>query len=337
MEISALRYRLILLFIFLWFLKSITLPMQSLAQSNIEYPTKPIRLLTATAVGGGVDATSRAIANKLTVAWGQQVVVDNRAGASGAIAYEHMSKATPDGYTLMIITATHTINSLAMPNWPYDITRMMAPLSQLTSLFYVIYHHPSVPVSSFKELLAYARANPGKLHYGTGGRASVSHLGWEIIAHMAGVKLAHVPYKGAAPAISATVAGEMQIGFATLISLRSHIVSGRARPVAITAKHRAPTLPDIPTVAESGLPGYEVDQWYGVVTNAKVPTAIVQKLSAGIIDAIKSPDVIQRLAADGSTAVGSSPLQFSAHIKSEILKWGKVLEDTGLKLSGSKI
>ena len=206
-------------------------------------------------------------------------------------------------------------------------------MSQVTSLFYIAYHHPAVPVTTFKELLAHGRAHPCKLYFSSAGTGMLQHLGWEMVMQMAGVKFTHVPYKSGAPAITATIAGETQFGFGTLISLRPHLQSGRLRFLAVTSKQRAPTLPDVPTIAESGLPGYEIDQWYGVVTAAKVPAAIVNKLNASIVAAVKSPEVAQRLAADGSTAVGSTVAQFSATINAETAKWRKVVKDTGLVLN----
>jgi tripartite-type tricarboxylate transporter receptor subunit TctC len=176
-------------------------------------------------------------------------------------------------------------------------------------------------------------AHSGKLNYGTPGIASIQHLGWEMFSHMTGAKFTHVAYKGGAPAITATIGGEMQIGFITLLSLRPHLTVGRARAIAVTSRQRVPALPDLPTVAESGLPGFEIDQWYGVVTTSKVPRAVVNKLSAAIAEAVKSPDVAQRLAGDGSTAVGSTAEQFGAHIRAEIAKWRKVVKETGLILN----
>ena len=316
-------------------LAGLTAPLVAYAQTSPDFPTKPIRYLTQSAPGGGSDTTARALANKLTQIWGQQVIVDNRPGASGAIVYDVFQKATPDGYAIMMITATHVINSLVIPDWP-DINKLFAPVSQITSLFYVVYNHPSVPFKSIQDLVAYARANPGKLPYGTGGNASISHLGWELFAHTTGIKLKHVHYKGAALSITATVAGEMKVGFATLLSMRPHLSSGRANALAVTSAQRSPALPDVPTVAESGLPGYVIDQWYGVATHAAVPPAVVNKLNAGFVEAVKAPDVAQRLAADGSTPVGSSSAEFRKHVRSEVEKWRKVLQDTGVVLSGAK-
>lgn len=307
------------------------------AQTTPNFPTQSIRIIVATSPGGALDATARAIGHKLSQVWGQQVIVENRAGASGALAYEQFTKAPADGHTLLTVSATHVVNSLVIPDWPYEVTKVAAPLSQVASLFYVIYHHPSVPFKTLKDLISYSRAQPGKLMYGTGGLASISHLGWEWLAQLSGIKLKHVHYKGASNAVKATIAGEMHVGFSTVHSLRPHFASGRARPLAVTSKQRQAAIPDVPTVAEFGYPSYEIDQWYGIVASAKVPPAIVARLSAGIVEAVKSPEVVQRLAADGSIAVGSSQEQFSAHLNAELVKWRKVLHDTGLTLSGAKL
>ncbi|MBI1982767.1 MAG: tripartite tricarboxylate transporter substrate binding protein, partial [Acidobacteria bacterium] len=283
--------------------------------------------------GGAQDTTARAIAQKLSETWGRQVIVDNRPGATGAIAVELTAKAAPDGYTICLISAGAALNAAVNPKLPYDLSQDLAAVSQASALFYVLFHSPSVPVKSVKELIAYAKANPGKLSYGVPGTGSLLHFAVEMFSHMTGVKLVHVPYKGGAPAVAALLAGEVQLGMATLFAIRPHMPSGRVRLLAITAKQRSPSAPDVPTIAEAGVPGYEVESWYGVVTSAKVPSAIIRKLNLGIAEALKPPDVVQRLAADGSTAVSSTPEEFAALIKSEIAKWRKLVKDARLVLN----
>ena len=295
------------------------------------YPNKSIRFIVPFAPGAGTDTTGRTLAQKLGEKWGQQVVVDNRTGAAGAIGVEYTMNANPDGYTICLISATHSTDAATNPKLPYDLTKDLQAVSQVTSLFYVVYHHPSVPVKSIKELVAYARANPGKLNYGSSGTGGLQHFAGELFNHMAGTKMVHVPYRGAGAAIPAMLANEIQLGFATLFGVRPQVQAGRLRWLAITSGKRSPVV-DLPTVAESGLPGYEVDQWYGVITSAKVPRPIVAKLHGAIADALKSPDVAQRLASDGSTPVASTPEQFGAHIKSEIGKWRKLVKDANLTL-----
>ena len=214
---------------------------------------------------------------------------------------------------------------------PYDLVKDLQGISQATSLFYVMYIHPSVPAKSVSELIAYAKANPGKLNFGSSGNNTLQHFAGELFNHMAGVKIVHVPYKGTAAVIPAMLSGEVQVGFGSLIGTRSQMQSGRLRGIAITAAKRSPSI-DLPTVAESGVPGYEVDQWYGVITSSKVPQPIVRKLNAAIVEALQQPETAARLAADGSIPVASSPAQFNAHIKSEIAKWKKLVKEANLRL-----
>jgi tripartite-type tricarboxylate transporter receptor subunit TctC len=308
-------------------------PLASHGQSNAEFPTRPIRLIVPVSAGGGLDVTTRAIAQKLTQAWGQQVIVDNRAGASGVIAFQTAIKAAPDGYTLLMMSADHVINSVPSAKRPYDVTSDLRPLSQATALSYIVYTHPSTPVTNFQELVAYGRAHPGKLNYGTPGAGSLQHLGWEVLSRMTGAKFNHVSYKGGAPAIIATIAGEVQIGFITLTSARPHLQAGRARALAVTSSERMRAMPELPTVAEMGVPGYELNQYYGAVITAKAPPALVKKLSEGIAAAVKAPDVAQRFEADGWNVVGSTPEQFGAVIRADLEKWTKVMKDIGLVLN----
>ncbi|OGA53861.1 MAG: hypothetical protein A3F74_26115 [Betaproteobacteria bacterium RIFCSPLOWO2_12_FULL_62_58] len=297
-----------------------------------DYPSKPIRFIVPFVPGGGTDTAARVIGKKLTDAWGQQVVVDNRPGAAGAIALATTAAAIPDGYTICVISASQTVNSATNPQLTYDLEKDLQGITQAVSLFYVLSVGNSVPATSVKELIAYAKANPGKLNFGSSGTRGLQHFAGEMFNHLAGVKLTHVPFKGGAALVVAMAAGEIQVGFLALVNVRPHVARGRVRVLAITAKQRAPVLPDVPTIAEAGVPGYEIDQWHGVVTGAKVPRAVVRKLSKAIGEAIRSPEAVQRLSADGSTPVGSSPEQFAAHIKSEIAKWRMLVKDAGLAL-----
>ncbi|HXF65372.1 MAG TPA: tripartite tricarboxylate transporter substrate binding protein [Burkholderiales bacterium] len=296
------------------------------------YPTKPVRLIVPFAPGAGTDLTARTIAQKLSEAWPHQVVVDNRTGAAGAIGVDLTAKAAPDGYTICLISASLAVNSATNPKLPYDLVKDLQGITQATSLFYVVYHHPSVPVNSIKELIAYSKANPGKLHFGSSGTGGLQHFAGELFNHMSGARLVHVPYKGTAAVIPAMLSGEVQVGFGTLFGVRPHMASGRVKVLAITSGKRSPAVPELPTVSEAGVPGYEVDQWYGIITSAKVPKPIVQKLHAAIAEALKAPDVIKRFAAEGSTPVGSAPEQFSAHIRNEIAKWRRLVKEANLVL-----
>jgi tripartite-type tricarboxylate transporter receptor subunit TctC len=309
------------------------MPVAHAASAEVDkYPTKPIRLIAPFVPGGGTDITARAIAGKLTERWGQQVIVDNRPGAAGTIGVDLTATALPDGYTICLISASHSVNSATNPKLPYDLTKDLQAVSQATSLFYVIYVHPAVPANTVQELLAYAKANPSKLNFGSSGTGGLQHLAGEMVNHLGKVKMVHVPYKGGAAAIADALAGNIQVGFGTFLSSRAHYKAGRLRPLAITSIKRSPTAPDLPTIAEAALPGYDVDQWYGVITSSKVPRPLVDKLSAAIAEGIKSPETAQRLAGEGSTPVGSTPDQFSAHIRNEIAKWRKLVKEAGLEL-----
>jgi tripartite-type tricarboxylate transporter receptor subunit TctC len=301
------------------------------ADPAANYPTKPIRFIVPFSPGAGTDTTARTIGQKLGDKWGQQAVVENRTGAGGAIGVDLTAKANPDGYTICLISASNSVNSATNPGLPYDLTKDLQGIAQATSLFYVLYIHPAVPAKSVKELIAYAKASPGKLNFGTSGNGTLQHFSGELFNHQAGVKMVHIPYKGTAAVIPAMLSGEVQVGFGSLIGTRPQIQAQRVRPLAITSKKRSPSV-DLPTVAESGLPNYEVDQWYGVITSAKVSKAIVTKLNAAIVEALRDPEVVKRLATDGSTPVGSSPEQFNAHIRSEIAKWKKLVKEANLQL-----
>ena len=309
------------------------IPMAHAASVEVDkYPAKPIRLIAPFVPGGGSDITARAIAVKLTERWGQQVIVDNRAGAAGAIGVELTATAAPDGYTICLISASHSVNSATNTRLPYDLIRDLQAISQATSLFYVMHVHPSVPAKSIPELITYAKANPAKLSFGSSGTGGLQHLAGEMFNYLAGVKMVHIPYKGGAAATTDAIAGNIQVGFGTLLSSRPYYKAGRLRPLAITARQRSSTAPEYPTIAEAGLPGYEVDQWYGIITSAKVPRPLVDKLAVAIAEAVKSPETAQRLSGEGSIPVGSTPDQFSAHIRSEIAKWRKLVKDAALVL-----
>ena len=297
------------------------------------YPQKPIRFIVPSSAGGISDNIARAIGRKLSDTWGQQVIVDNRGGAAGVIALDLTAKAAADGYTILLLNASHTVDAAINPKGAYDLTNDFAAVSQASTYFFALYHHPATKISSVRELVAHARANPDKLAYGSTGTGSLHHLAWELLGHMAGIKLMHVPYKGGAQAVTAALAGEIQIGFASLMSVRPHASAGRLRVLAITAKNRSPAAPELPTVAESGLPGFAVDQWSGVVTRANVPGSIVRKLNGGIVEALRSPDVAQRFTSDGITPRGSSAPEFAALIKFDIGKWKRLVADARLALN----
>ncbi len=281
--------------------------------------------------GAGTDLTARTLAQKLNEKWGQQVVADNRTGAGGAIGVDFAAKAIPDGYTICLISASNSVNSATNSTLPYNLEKDLQGITQATSLFYVLYIHPSIPAKSVAELITYTKANPGKLNFGSSGNNTLQHFAGEMLNHLAGIKIIHIPYKGTAAVIPAMMAGEVQVGYGSLIGTRPQMQAGRLRGIAITAAKRSPSI-DLPTVAEAGVPGYEVDQWYGVITSARVPQSIVKKLSDAMIEGLQQPETAARLAGDGSIPVGSSPAQFTAHIKSEIAKWKRLVKEASLKM-----
>jgi tripartite-type tricarboxylate transporter receptor subunit TctC len=305
----------------------------SLAADPIkDYPSRPVRLIGPFTPGAGTDATARMIAKSLSEQWGQQVVVDNRTGAAGAIGVDLTAKAIPDGYTICLISASMHVNSATNPNLPYDLTKDLQGISQATSLFYMLYLNPAVPAKNVQELIAYAKANPNKLNYSSSGTGGLQHLAGELFDYMAKTKMTHVPFKGTAAGVVANLSGEVQVGFGTLFGVRPHMLTNRLRGIAITAAKRSPAVPDIPTVSESGLPGYNVDQMYGIIGSAKIPKPIVTKINAGIVAALKDPEVVKKLNADGSTPVGSTPEAYTATIRGEVEKWRKLAKAAKLEL-----
>ena len=295
------------------------------------YPNKPVRLIGPFTPGAGTDTTARLIAKHLSEQWKEQVIVDNRTGAAGAIGVDLTAKAQPDGYTICLISASMHVNSATNPNLPYDLTKDLQGISQATSLFYVLYINASVPVKSVQELVAYARSNPGKLNYSSSGTGGLQHLAGELFDYMAKTRMTHVPFKGTAAGVVANLSGEVQVGFGTLFGVRPHMQTGKLRGLGITASKRSPSV-DLPTVAESGVPGYNVDQMYGIIGSAKIPKPLVNKINAGIVTALKDPEVVKKLIADGSTPVGSTPEEYTATIRAEVDKWRKLAKAAGLKL-----
>lgn len=295
------------------------------------YPNKPVRLIGPFTPGAGTDTTARLIAKSLGEQWGQQVVVDNRTGAAGAIGVDLTAKAQPDGYTICLISASMHVNSATNTKLPYDLTKDLQGISQATSLFYVMYVNSSVPVKNVNEIIAYAKANPGKLNYSSSGTGGLQHMAGELFDYLAKTRMVHVPFKGTAAGVVANLAGEVQVGFGTLFGVRPHMQGGKLRGLGITANKRSPAV-DLPTVAESGLSGYHVDQMYGIIGSAKIPKPIIGKINAGIVKALKDPDISKKLVADGSTPVGSTPEAYTATIRDEVEKWSKLAKAANLKL-----
>lgn len=295
------------------------------------YPTKPIRLVVPTGAGGINDIVSRLIGQKLTESWGQQVVVDNRPGAGGIIGSEIVAKAPPDGYTLLMAFSSHPVNPALYAKLPYDSIADFEPVVKVTTVTLVLVVNPSVPAKSVKELIALAKAQPGKLNYGTVGTGSLGHLGAVVFAKMAGVDIVQVPYKGAPQVNAALLSGEVSMFFDAPVTALPFIKAGKVRALAVSSPTRSAVMPEIPTMAEAGLPGYDVVGWLGILAPAKTPKAIVDKLNAEVVKILKMPDVRERLAAQAVEIVGSTPEQFATSIKSDIDKFTKIARDAGMK------
>ena len=309
----------------------VTHPRATQAAAAPGYPEKPIRLIVPFAPGGGTDITARSIALKLTEAWGQTVVADNRAGANGTIGVDIATKSIPDGYTLTMISSSHSVNVSLYSKLPYNLIKDLAPITQATTQPYALVVHPSVPAKSVKELVALAKAKPGTLNYGSSGTGGLSHLSGALLASLTGLNITHIPYKGGAPAMTDVIAGQIQMLFSTILQSHAHIKAGRLRPLAVTTAKRSAGAPELPTMQEAGVPGYEVSGWYGVLAPAKTPQPIIAKLNQEIVRILRTQEIKERLSADGSEPVGNSPEQFAAHIKSEVAKWRKVVKEAGIR------
>lgn len=294
------------------------------------YPGRPIRLIVPLAAGGAMDTIARGVGARLNENLGQTVVVDNRGGGGGTIGAELAASAPPDGYTLIMMSATAVIRPL-LYSARYEMFRDFSPISQVSAQPYLLVVHPSIPAKTVQELVAYGKANPGKLNYASAGQGSSIHLATELLRVQTGTRMVHVPYKGIGAAYPDLFAGNIQLTFASIISAMPHIRSQRIRPLAVTSMQRAKAAPELPTVAETGLKGFAVSNWYGVQVPARTPRNIVERLHAEIVKALPQPEVGARLAADGAESVGSSPQQFAAHIKAERDKWAKVIKETGIK------
>jgi tripartite-type tricarboxylate transporter receptor subunit TctC len=297
------------------------------------YPTKSIRLIVPFPPGGPADILSRAIGQKLTDSWGQQVVVDNRAGAGGTIGSDLAAKGAPDGYTLLMgFVGTHAINPSLYSSLPYDVVKSYEPVSLVATATIILVLHPSLPAKSVKELIAVAKSKPGELTFGSPGNGTPQHLAGELFNTMAGVKMTHVPFKGAVPAINDLLGGRISLIFSSAPPALPHVASGKLRALAVTSARRSSVSPDLPTVSESGLPGFEVINWYGVLAPARTPKSIVDKLNAEITRITNMPDVRERLSTVGIEALSSTPAQFAAFIKEETAKWAKVVKFSGARL-----
>ena len=296
------------------------------------YPARPVRLLVPSTPGGSVDTLSRAIGTRLSEKWNQQVVVDNRPGAGGVIAAETTAKAVPDGYTLLMCTVSSCATNVSLhKSLPYDPIRDFAPVTLVATQNLMLVVNPSIRASSVKELIALAKASPGKYSFASAGNGTGSHLSGELFKLLAGIDIFHVPYKGVAPGLLDTVTGQVSMNFPSIISGTPQVKSGKLRALAVTGLKRSATVPELPTMNETGVKGYESATWYGVLAPAKTPREIVTKINTDVVAILKQPDVSDRLSKDGAEPVGSTRDEFSAYMKSEIAKWAKVIRAAGIQ------
>ncbi len=308
-------------------------PGTAFAQAGAEaYPVKPVRVVIGLAPGGGTDIQARLFSQKLSENLGRPFVVENRTGAGGTIAYAQIAKSPPDGYTLLGVTSGYTITPAVYSKLPYDPVKDFAPISLVAQAPFLLLTHPSLPVRSVKDLLALARAKPMMLDCGSAGHGTSTHMAFELFRTMAGVKITHIPYKGTGPALIDAMAGQVHMLFGNVLSSLTHVKTGKLRALAVTTVKRSMVLPDLPTVSESGVPGYENSTWFGLLAPAGTPAAVLNKLNSELVKASQSPDIVERLAPDGGEPVGSTPEHFGRHIASEITRWRKVVKDAGMKV-----
>ena len=293
------------------------------------YPSKPIRVIVGQAPGGATDIVSRALAQKLTDGLGQTVVIDNRSGAAGSIGSAIAASAPPDGYTALIVSSTYTINPSLYKKLPFDPIRDLQPVTLIASSPFLLMVHPSIAAKTPRELIALAKTR--KLTFGSGGIGSSGHLAAELFSSMAGIELTHVPYKGAGPALIDTLGGQVNLIMSSIVSGMPYAKAGRLRALAITTRTRSPALPELPTISESALPGYDFSSWYGLMVPAGTPQPVIGRLHDETVKALKLPDLQQRLASEGCDAVGSTPEQLAAYIKSEMARWAKVVKASGMQ------
>ena len=297
------------------------------------YPTKPVRVVVAFAPGGTTDILGRLYSQKLTAATGQQFVVDNRTGAGGTIGTEAVVRSAPDGYTINFgSTSSLAVSPNLYPKLPYDLMRDVAPVIQVATASFMLAVHPSVPARTMRELIALARARPGQLNYASSGAGSSLHLCGEYLKYLAKIDLVHVPYKGAGAALPDLVAGQVQLLFSDMAPFVPYVKTGRLRILAASTAHRSKLYPEYPTIAESGVPGYELAGWYGVVVPSATPRPIVERLHAEFGRAMRAPDMVERYATLGVELVETTPEQFAAYMRAELAKWGDIIKRSGTKL-----
>jgi tripartite-type tricarboxylate transporter receptor subunit TctC len=298
-----------------------------------EYPDKPIKILVPAAPGGGADFIARTMSNRLTEAFGQNIVIENRAGASGTIAAELMTKSAPNGYTILLAQSTLTVIAPHLyKKLNYDTLKDMVPVTMVAQMPFMMVLHPSIPANNVKELIAYAKAKPGELNFSSSGNGAGSHLAGEMFNGATGLKLTHVPYKGAGPAINAAVAGEVQIAFAPIVAVLPLVKSNRLKAIAVTTMNRSLASPETPTLSESGLAGFDINTWFGLFVPANTPQEIVDRIYREAVKVIKHPEVAERFIREGADPVGNTSAEFGKIVRSEYIKFAKIVKDSGAKI-----
>jgi tripartite-type tricarboxylate transporter receptor subunit TctC len=294
------------------------------------YPQKPIRLILPFAAGGATDVLARAVSARLEEVLGASVIIDNRGGAGGTLGTALAARAAPDGYTFLFTSASHTFTPSLYKDLPYDPLRDFKAITMFASIPNLLVVHPSMPVRSVKELLALARKHPGEIRFSSGGHGSNIHLTTELFAYMARIKLEHVPYKGGGPGQVAVMSGEVQLMLPAINSAFPFVKAGRMRALGVSTKARSPALPDLPTIDESGVPGYDKASWFALFAPAAVPEAITNQVYQAAVKVLKNPEIVKLLAAEGAVAVGNSPAEFDAFVRSELVAWAKLIREMGL-------
>jgi tripartite-type tricarboxylate transporter receptor subunit TctC len=300
-----------------------------------DFPNRPIRYIVPQAPGGSSDTLARIITQPAGEGLGQQLVVDNRPGATGIIGAAVVAKANPDGYTLLQAATSHATNPAMQANLPYDSVRDFAPISLLSQQPNIFVVHPALPVKNIKELIAYVRSKPGQLNYGSSGTGGSQHLAGELLKGVTGIDMVHVPYKGSPPALVDLLAGRVPIMSSTMPPVLPHIKTGKVRALAVTSATRSPALPDVPTVAESGVAGYEAIAWQGLLAPTGTPKAVIARINAAFVKVLKAPDIVAKLNEQGYETVASTPDWFASYTKSEIAKWSKVIKAAGIRATES--
>jgi tripartite-type tricarboxylate transporter receptor subunit TctC len=311
---------------------ALMLAMASFASAAQDYPTRPVKIVVPYGVGGSADVYGRFLAAKLSDSLGQPFVIENRPGGGAVIGTDAVAKSAADGYTLLVMSNTHTVNETLIPKKPYDLMKDLAPVTGINSQDLLLVMNPKVPAANLREFIAYAKKNPGKLNYASSGPGTPYHMAGELFKHMAGVDIVHIPHKGSDQARTAVLGGQVDIMFDAISTIVSHVHSGRLKALGTSGKSRSSVTPDIPTVSEAGVPGYEATIWLGLMAPAGTPRPVIDKLNGAVNKVINSPEVKQNWAKQGAVPMGMSPDAFEKFMRADVQKWAKLVKETGMKV-----